>query len=127
MKPSDHPGFKDLLKDWNQKLAETGFRDIEETRHGELTLKKSGTEGRFRSMDTQLVQARAKYYEIIGQRIVETQFDSDQEKRICALYFEGYNQAEIRRQLGEVGKKGLLHRETIFKYLTKYLKRWGLK
>jgi len=121
-KPSDTPGFKALLQEWNQKLLDSGLEDIEESRKGKLQLKRTGTVTRFEQSTAVVRDAKAKYFEIIGEKILETQFDDEREKQILCMYYEGYTQAEIRKQLSPP-----LHRYTIYKKLYKWLRRWGLK
>ena len=121
-KPSDHPGFKAIYTEWNQKLLDSGFNDIEEMRNGKLTLKKTGTQGRFEQMAPLVRQAKARYFDIIGQKIVETTFDNDQEKRILTLYFEGFSYSDIIKRLNTP-----LHRSTVWKILYKWLRQWNLK
>jgi hypothetical protein len=121
-KPSAHPGFKALYAEWNQKLLDSGFQDIEELRQGNLQLKKTGTMGRFERSAPIIRESKAKYFDIIGQKIVETRFDSDQEKQILCMYFEGLTQTEIAKRLNPP-----VVRFTVHKKLYKWLKRWKLK
>lgn len=119
-KPSAHPEFKGLSEEWKKRLSESGFEDIEEFRNGTWQLKKSGTQGRFERSAPIVREAKAKYFDIIGQKIIETTFANDQERQILTYYFEGFTQAEIKRKLG-------LHRTTVYKKLIKWLKRWKLR
>lgn len=123
-KPSDYPGFKALLQEWNQKLKDSGFKDIEEPVGDDLVLKRSGSDHRLKLLlqDTIAREARAKYYEIIGERIVNTSFDNETEKKILTLYYEGVSQGTIQKILGIKG-----HRCKIYRPIHKWLKRWGLK
>ena len=118
-KPSDAPGFKRLAAEWNKKLAASGFRDIEQQNQ---RLKKTGTEYRYQMADPAQISNRAKYFEIIGQKIWETTFDSEQERQILTYYFEGISQTKI---------KDLVYppvcRFTVYKRIDKWLRRWGLK
>lgn len=121
-KPSDAPNFKALLAEWNRKLAESGFKDVEEMKHGRLQLKKTGTVTRFEQSDPLTRSAKARYFELIGDRIQETTFTDPIDRQILTLYFEGYTQVQIQRELPE-----RLHRSTIYKRLYSWLKKWGLK
>lgn len=121
-KPSDAPGFQALLMEWNKKLADSGFKDAEEFKNGTFHLKKSGTVTRFERSDPLSRDARARYFEIIGDKIHETTFQDEVDRQILVLYFEGKTQVEIKRSLPV-----RLHRSTIYKRLYYWLKKWGLK
>src|ERR1700694_4679582 len=92
-KPSSYPGFKALLEEWNQKLKESGFEDAEERSTGTLRLRKPASLDRFQKTDEITREARAHYYDVIGEKIIETSFDSDLEEKIVTYYFEGFTQA----------------------------------
>lgn len=122
-KPSDYPGFKALLKEWNQKLKASGFKDIEENPLLDPNKKlKSGSYYRFIQEDPIIRENRAQYYDIIGEKIIQTEFDNETEKKIMCLYFEGHSQVEIQKELQIEG-----HRCQIYRPIHKWLKRWGLK
>jgi hypothetical protein len=122
-KPADHPGFAVLLKEWNLKLAESGFKDIENSNHLDgVYLRESGSVMRMRRAAPVVRDAKTQYFNIIGQSIARTQFDDEQEKKIMCLYFEGYKQEQIRHQFNPP-----IHRSTVYRKLYKWLKRWGLK
>lgn len=121
-KPSDSPGFKTLYKQWNQKLLDSGFQDIEELRGGSFQIKKTGTITRFEQSPLIVREAKAKYFDIIGQKIAETIFPNEEEKQIMCLYFEGFTQTEIKDKLNPP-----LHRSTVYKKLYKWLRIWNLK
>lgn len=117
-KPSESPGFSDLLKEWNQKLADSGFKDIEKT---DQTIR-SGSQSRYGRLSAQEKQSQAQYYEIIGNQILKTDFQEEQEKKILCLYFEGFTQEQIRKQFDPP-----IHRTTVYRKLYKWLRAWGLK
>lgn len=131
-KPSDTPGFKALQKEWQKKLKDSGFKDIELT-NGEL--RKSGTEHRFMQASPLEREAKATYFEIVNEKLVQTMgspnpsqtqmyFCSDfthLELQVMELHADGYSQAEIARRLGIRG------RSPIYRALYKWLKLWGLK
>lgn len=121
-KPSDYPGFRSLLNEWNKKLKDSGFKDIEESRHGDLRLKRTGSDNRFVLLTQTQRDAGTQYFEIIGQNIVNTTFDNEQEKQILTLYFEGHSQVEIKKKLKIQG-----HRCKVYRPIYKWLKAWGLK
>ena len=123
-KPSDTPGFKPLLQEWYQKLKDSGFKDIEEDIGNTQVLKRSGSDYRMKliQQDKIAFDARVKYYEIIGEKIEQTNFPDDKEKKILTLYWEGITQVEIQKKLDIKG-----HRCKIYRPIHKWLKKWGLK
>lgn len=121
-KPSDKPGFSALLAEWNRKLSDAGFTDIEGS-HQEL--KRTGTMNRALSPDVKweaIRQAKQEYYLRIGRCVEETVFSDPIEESIMRMYSEGVPQTEIQRRLGIEG-----HRCKVYRPLHQWLKRWGLK
>jgi len=121
-KPSDQPGFKALLKEWNRKLSDSGFCDIEEMRGGQLQLKKSGTEMRFKRMDTVRREAKAAYFDLVGEKLTQTPIENETERQVLYFYAEGVSQADIKRRMGIEG-----HRCKVYRPIYKWLKHWGIK
>lgn len=122
MKPSDHPDFKKLLKLWDEKLKDSGFQDIEQTKNGQRILKKSGTETRFQRSHETVREARVNYYVLLSDKISQTNFKHEIDREILILHAEGVKQVEIKTKLSSQ-----LSRSTIYKKLYKYLREWGLK
>lgn len=120
--PSRSPGFQKLLQEWNRKLSDSGFRDIETQERGELRLKQSGTMRRFERMDPITKEARLDYYSQLSEKISVTRFECDFEKQILTLYAQGHSQAAIYRMLGLRG-----HRCKVYYPLYRWLRKWGLK
>lgn len=131
-KPSDHPDFERLDKEWRLKLAEAQFDDAEEVpgknpdnRRLKRTsggARQTGSGYRYQTMGEIARESRARYYEIIGQRIQETTFTCAQEHAILTLYFEGFTQEEIKAKLNPP-----VCRFTVYRKLYKWLRAWGLK
>lgn len=123
-KPSEFPGFKKLLAEWDKKLKESGFKDIEERVGEHLILKSSGSDYRIKQMnkDQTTRDAVIGYYAIISQKIAETTFKDDLEKQILMMYAEGKTQVQIKEHLKIEG-----HRCKVYRPLYKWLRKWGLK
>lgn len=114
-KPEDYPGFEQTRREWAARLAESGFKDIEKEdgrlkRHGATISGQSSTER----------NAKARYYEIVGEKIIETIFDDEQERQIMCMYFDGMKKTDIKDSLG-------IHRDTVRVKIGKWLRIWGLK
>lgn len=121
-KPSDIPGFKALLEEWNQKLYQTGFKDAECYVQGILELKRPGNMRRYEALDPIIREAKAQYYRLVAKYVAETQFEDELEKRILTLHAQGFSQARIKRLLRVTG-----HRCKIYYPLYRWLRAWGLK
>lgn len=121
-KPSDHPGFKGLLREWNNKLKESGFQDIEEHRGGELILKKSGTVRRYEMLDDITRDARVQFYRRVAQLVSNTRFDNEFDRQVLTLYAQGISQTDIKDLLNVEG-----HRCKVYRPIYRWLKTWGLK
>jgi hypothetical protein len=121
-KPSDYPGFKALLAEWNQKLSDSGFHDVEQTFHDERILKRSGTIRRYERLDPITREARFEYFRRVAQRVSQTHFESEMERQILFLYSQGHSQLAIQRMLGIPG-----HRCKVYYPLYRWLRAWGLK
>ena len=121
-KPSDHPGFKQLLAEWNQKLYESGFRDVEDEKFGERILKKSGSARRYEKLDIITREAKFEYFRRLQTLVHETHFDNEFERQVMALYAQGVSQAMIKRVMKIEG-----HRCKVYYPIYRWLKTWGLK
>lgn len=121
-KPFDRPGFKQLLAEWNRKLAESGFHDVEATCYGERVLKKSGSARRYERMDPITRDAKFQYFSQVAKLVSEAKFENEFERRVLTLYAQGKSQAAIKRMLGVQG-----HRCKIYYPVYRWLKAWGLK
>lgn len=120
-KPSDHPGFRQLLDEWNEKLKESGLLDIE--RSGIIRdLKRPGTIIRYDRLKMVCADATVEYFRRLGWCLHETIFDNELEKEILTLYSQGITQADIYRRLGLTG-----HRCKVYEPLYRWLKEWGMK
>lgn len=121
-KPTDYPGFKMLEATWYQRLAETGFHDIEYEAQGGPGLERPRAEWRGSRIPESQVTAKTVYFDIVSERVAETQFPNEVEKSIMTLYAEGRSQIEIQLTLNLDG-----HRCQVYRPIHKWLKNWGLK
>lgn len=121
-KPSDHPGFKQLLSEWNRRLAESGFHDVEAIRHGDRVLKQSGSARRYERLDPITREAKFQFYCQVAKCVSETKFKTEFERQVLTLYAQGHSQAAIKRMLAIPG-----HRCKVYYPVYRWLKVWGLK
>lgn len=119
-KPSDHPGFSTLQKEWYKKLKETGFDDVEQA--NDRPFIKSGTVVRFEKMGADFIEIQFQYFDRIAHHISRAAFEDEQERQILTLYAEGFTQREIKERLGISG-----HRCRVYRPIYKWLTLWGMK
>lgn len=115
-KPSDRSGFKELLAEWNRILKASGFIDAEDPAF------LSGNVWRYKAMHCDIREARTEYFRILRDKIRETDFEDELEKKILTLHSEGHRVPEIQRILEISG-----HRCKIYKPIYRWLIKWGLK
>jgi len=99
--------LQQLVKDWDRRLKENGFRDIEDRKTG--LLKKSGGDvywepGQFEHPSepqdkgyTSITwkESQAEYYRLAGQALHEKDFKNVRMRLIWQLHAEGYSYREI--------------------------------
>jgi hypothetical protein len=121
-KPSDAPGFKQLLEYWNDILERDGFVDIEAVYYGNQILKRSGTIRRFERLDEITREAKFQFFQQVSSYVATTHFKSNLERQILEYYSQGYSQAAIKKMLAIQG-----HRCKVYYPIYRYLRLWGLK
>jgi len=120
-KPSDHPGFKKIKRKWDQRLAESGFKDLE---HPSGKLKQRASNA-YRGASPEQREAKLDFFMKVAQHTSETRFQIRGEKFIMESFAEGVPQVEIERRLAARGIRK--HRITILKIIKKWLLLWNLK
>ena len=120
--PNQYPGFKALLLEWNKRLYESGFRDIETMAQGELKLKKSGAEFRYLMLDPIVRENNGQFFRRLQQHVSETKFPNENERLILTLYSQGARQSDIYRLMNIEG-----HRSKVYRPIYKWLRIWFLK
>lgn len=108
---------------WDQRLKESGFKDIEIEINGERLLEKSANP----HLKTAAVISDSKiaYYRAVSRKTSIHEFASELERQIMIAYSEGVSQAEIKRRMEDIGIK--MHRETLYEMIYQYLGLWGIK
>lgn len=103
-----------LKKEWDQKLKDSGFKDIED---------KNGFVGRGapRITDRSPLQIEVieYYYYMTSAFLNEHNFDSEFEKTIWNYHCEGLSAREIEKTLKNAGVKKGTHYVTIWKIIKK--------
>ena len=119
--PSDKPGFRALMIEWNTKLADSGFKDIEKLdSRCNWELKHGGNKDRYIKSDVITRQTRVQYFDLIQGKIEKARSMDASDREILCMYVEGISQVEMARKLD-------CNRVTIYRVITHWLKRWHLK
>ena len=97
----DGPEFKKLKARWYQKLAASGFTDLEDD-NGRLELDRHPDHGFAKRIGYRqdLLDDRAKYFAWASQMLHETRFKNPKPRRIWALHAEGKTSREIQAVTG---------------------------
>lgn len=107
--PFKTPKFKALFQEWNAKLKDSGFEDIED-----FTLEEPWPvfwdNFHFSRMDPDVFKARQLYYEKARALLHTYKFFKPEHKQIWAMYSEG----STIRQIAEVMNKKKYKKSTIF-------------
>lgn len=103
-----------LIKEWDRKLKESGFKDIED-RKTDMLKSWSGTVAfnwevadkakqfeytqKYGYSSLTWKQSQEEYYRLAGQILHEAEFKSEQHRMIWEAHAEGLSQAEIAKKL----------------------------
>lgn len=120
-KPSDHPKFRALKRQWDVILMEVGFEDLEDER-GQLKQRASNA---YRGAHQVVREAKLEFYMQVAQRVAHTQFPNPRDRFIMECFAEGIKQVDINRMLFKCGRG--MHRISLWKVIRKWLVRWNLK
>lgn len=116
--------FKTLKARWDKKLADSGFRDAEEFRNGEVVLKQQASNV-YRGADEITREAKLEYFLQVSTYIHQTKFRTKIEEFILLQYADGKTRQETINALKKKGVKRT--RQTLWRVLNRYLKQWGMK
>lgn len=119
--------FVNLQKRWYKKLADSGFKDIENPMTGDLSSKEAQRNYRRDKMPQDLRVAQADYFFILSQLAFndDTFFRNDAERYILMRYSEGTRICDIVKELIE--RQTPRERKTIRFIIRRYEMAWGLK
>ena len=117
--------FKDLQKVWYQKVANSGFNDIECVVGDEQELIQSSTYP-FR-YNPSMVERQNKqlYFEELSSHVQEETFKNEVDEIILTKRAEGMKIKEILEELQRLGHKRA--RETVRFTIRKYENSWGIR
>lgn len=99
---------RSLVIEWDQKLRESGFIDIEDRDSPREMLKSWHSTLFIHRFDQERFSARQQYFELVTQFLHSYEFDSELEREIWFLHSEGKSLREIAKITGQVSKDGAL-------------------
>lgn len=115
--------FKETERDWNKKLEESGFEDIEKEVGGEKKLKNySSGICKHENTKREIIEARREYYDKLNECFQKELF---LEYEIISSYVHGKKRAEIHRELIASGHQ--VEYETVRFIIRRYEYKWGIK
>lgn len=128
-------GSEDFLRlkaEWDQKLKDSGFSDIEKEVDGDLVLKKPSADdgkfaGIFKFKAAVQIQGRAEYFYRLYQKYSQEQaFEDESDQLIMQRTMEGIAIQTISRELQKLGKRKF-NRDTIRYIRRRYEHKWGIR
>jgi hypothetical protein len=121
--------FVALQKEWYRKLADSGFEDAEEMRGGEMELRQSAAHGfqqTERDANLTALEAKQRYYELMGQHADEHVFDRPIDEIVLTMWAQGARVIEICAGLKKLGLVPR-HKETVMFIIRRYEHIWGVR
>lgn len=114
--------FKSLKSEWEKKLRNSGFIDIEDER-GRL---KQNAGNSYRTTVQVSIESKRRYYELLAQGYhKEKCFRDTVEKIVMLLRSRGVKITDIEKGLRSINQRS--HHDTLRKIIRKYEARWKIK
>lgn len=116
--------FKQLSKNWDQRLKDSGFIDSELEIKGDRVLKQRATNV-YRQASQLERESRFEYYSFLGYLSHNTLFPNDLEKYVMVRHSEG---ATIKEIVHEISLRGISRdRKTIRYIIRRWQMKWGIR
>ncbi len=117
--------FKELEKEWYQRLAEEKFPDVEKPM-GEWGVLKQRASNCYRNNHQTEIENKRRFYELMAQGVHdELEFRDNVEKFVMERRAAGAKIKEICAELKQVNER--CHRDTVENIIKKYVGKWQLK
>lgn len=117
--------FVKLQKKWYEKLAESGFNDIEEQIGTNWHLKTTAAD-HCKTTDPVVLEAKRIYYQALGEHVDKEVFECFKDEYVMRRLALGAKNREISEELIE--KLGLYcHRQSLCFIRRRYEHKWGIK
>jgi len=115
--------FKILLRLWDDKLAENGFEDAEESVKGSKWLKQRASNV-YRQADATTIAAKENYFTLMQQHFAKERFRSPLHRAVMTHVINGEFPREIVKRLKAMGKH--IDRHTVTFIRRRYENKWGI-
>lgn len=116
--------FKELEKEWDEKLKESGFEDAEKAIGGIRVLRQRASNC-YRSVSAVQRENKQRYFELLNSHSALELFEDRIEALIMARRASGYKIKQICEELRAMNER--CHRQTIRLIIQKYELKWGIK
>lgn len=116
--------LRELYKEWENKLKQSGFEDAEQTVGNDRVLKQFSTNFS-RQEPLQQSLSRGRYYELLLHRVNQSRFDDSVHKYIMHRTADGAKNSEIHRELSQRGQVINIH--TVYLIIRRYEYKWGIR
>lgn len=116
--------FKEVQKEWEQKLENEGLPDIEKVIGNHKTLKQSASNV-YRQMEPTRREAKESYFRELSSYACSTSFDCEVDWFVMTLKADGAKITEICAVLWAFGMRK--YRRTVRLIIRKYEERWGVR
>lgn len=114
--------FKELRSEWEERLKNSGFVDIEDEK-GRL---KQNAGNSYRTTTHTIIESKQRYYELLNQGYHhEGQFRDAVEKIVMLLRARGLKIKDICHGLRSIKRR--CHRDTVRRIIRHYEARWKIK
>lgn len=95
--------FRDLQREWDEKLKKAGFEDIEDRNSPREMLKAWHSTMFVHRFDEGKFTARQRYYEMATHFLQSHRFESEVEREVWRLHADGESLRKIASQVSEAG------------------------
>lgn len=113
-----------LYEEWNKKLRDSGFIDIEKVIGKERVLIQHASNS-YRQADKLSRESKSEYYSLISEHLNKTFFDNNIDEKVMRLLSEGYKISEIVKKINTNGM--YIHRQTVRFIIRRYENKWNIK
>lgn len=113
--------FKELQNEWYRRLSELEFNDIEDDK-GKL---KQNAGNSYRTTNHTIINAKLRYYELLGIWNHEKGFRDDVEKLVMERRANGVMIKDICLELESMGER--CHRQTVRWIIQFYERKWKIR
>ncbi len=122
--------FLSLQREWEKKLKDSGFEDIEEVIGGERRLRQAANNFS-RSETSEQMEAKSLYYDLIRRGVELEQFTNPMHKLILTRVGDAMEHKQILRELKKkywgYNRKYVPNIHTIYFIIRRYEHKWKIK